>query len=107
MDVDKLFHANPPSLSPNRPANVQRPYANQNTDRINDDMSETFEGEFKVFRGSRHDEFDWSLTKVNNFLDENFQCFNYIHVIFQKVLDGNNQNTVVSPFLVKLLLSIL
>lgn len=87
VDVDKLFHANPPSLSPNRPVNVQRPLANQNTDRINDDMSETFEGEFKVFRGSRHDEFDWSLTK--------------------KVLDGSNQNTVVSPFLVKLLLSIL
>lgn len=43
---------------------MQRPQTNQNTDQFNDDMSGTFEGEFKVFRGSRHDEFDWSLTKV-------------------------------------------
>lgn len=62
IDIDKLFHANPPSLSPNGPTNVQRPLANQNNDRPNDDMAEVFD----PFRGSRHDEFDWSLTKVSN-----------------------------------------
>lgn len=66
VDVDKLFHANPPSLSPNRPMNAQRPQSNQNTDEI----SEVFDGDFKLFRGPRHDEFDWSLTKVSNIYEK-------------------------------------
>ncbi|XP_055302785.1 serine protease inhibitor 27A-like [Sitodiplosis mosellana] len=88
VDVDKLFHANPPSLSPNRPPNVQRPLQAQA--QSIDSTNPIFESddELKPYRGSRHDEFDWALTK--------------------KVLDTNEQeNTVVSPFLVKLLLSIL
>lgn len=83
VDVDRLFHSNPPSLSPSRPVNDQRPQTNQNNDEISGSSDENI----KLFRGPRHDEFDWSLTK--------------------KVLDDSNQNTVVSPFLVKLLLSIL
>lgn len=65
IEVDKLFHANPPSLSSNRPVNAQSPQSNQNADRPNDDISEVFDGDFKLFRGPRHDEFDWSLTKVS------------------------------------------
>lgn len=63
VDVDKLFHANPPSLSPNSP--VQRPQSNQNTD--NGAIGGNFDGNenFRIFRGPRHDEFDWGLTKVN------------------------------------------
>lgn len=61
VDVDKLFHANPPSLSPNRPANAQRPLSSQNTDPS---IIGIFDEDFKPFRGSRHDEFDWALTKV-------------------------------------------
>lgn len=37
----------------------------------------------------------------------NLKFMKKIILIFQKVLDDSNQNTVVSPFLVKLLLSIL
>lgn len=59
VDVDKLFHANPPSLSPN----AQRPQSNSN-DQFIDETSEANEN-FQVFRGPRHDEFDWSLTKVS------------------------------------------
>lgn len=62
VDVDKLFHANPPSLSSNGPANAQWPQSNSN-DQHNDGMSENVDN-FQVFRGPRHDEFDWSLTKV-------------------------------------------
>lgn len=62
VDVDKLFHANPPSLSPNRPVSAQRPQSNSN-DQPTDEISEANES-FQVFRGPRHDEFDWSLTKV-------------------------------------------
>lgn len=64
VDVDKLFHANPPSLSQNGTANVRRPQSNQNTDRTNDEISEVSDGDW-LFRGPRHDEFDWSLTKVS------------------------------------------
>lgn len=84
VDVDKLFHANPPVLSSSKPANAQKPLQ---TDSANS-VADFSEDEFNPYRGSRHDEFDWALTK--------------------KVLDANDdQNTVVSPFLVKLLLSIL
>lgn len=62
VDVDKLFHANPPSLS-NGPINSQRPQSNSN-DQYNDEPSEVNQN-FQVFRGPRHDEFDWSLTKVS------------------------------------------
>lgn len=61
VDVNKLFHANPPSLSPNRAVNVQRPQTTQNADSS---IIGIFDEEFKPFRGSRHDEFDWALTKV-------------------------------------------
>lgn len=64
VDVDKLFHANPPSLSPNRPANAQRPQSIQNADPSSSAISGIFDEDFKPFRGSRHDEFDWALTKV-------------------------------------------
>lgn len=68
VDVDKLFHANPPSLAPNRPPNGQRPTQtqpqSQSIDSINPVASELFEDELKPYRGSRHDEFDWALTKV-------------------------------------------
>lgn len=59
VDVDRLFHANSPSLSP---ASAQRPQSNQNTDEI----SEFPDGDIKLSRGPRHDEFDWSLTKVSS-----------------------------------------
>lgn len=55
VDVDKLFHANPPPLAPNRPVNTPRPLPA---------ISELFDDELKPYRGSRHDEFDWALTKV-------------------------------------------
>lgn len=54
VDVDKLFHVNPSStLSPNRAANVP-------TEAFDETLN------FQVFRGPRHDEFDWALTKVSN-----------------------------------------
>lgn len=61
VDVDKLFHANPPSLSQSRPMNAQKPVSNQNADPS---ITGIFDEDFKPFRGSRHDEFDWALTKV-------------------------------------------
>lgn len=68
VDVDKLFHANPPSLAPNRPPNAQRPVQahtqTQSIDSTNPAITELFEDELKPYRGSRHDEFDWALTKV-------------------------------------------
>lgn len=62
VDVDKLFHANPPSLVPNKAPNVQRPPQAQ---AQNNPVSE-FDDELKPYRGSRHDEFDWALTKVSD-----------------------------------------
>lgn len=47
VDVDKLFHANPPSL----------------TSRVSSEADNEI-SDFKIFRGPRHDEFDWALTKV-------------------------------------------
>lgn len=68
VDIDKLFHANPPSLAPNRPQNAQRPVQaqsqTQSIDSTNPVITELFEDELKPYRGSRHDEFDWALTKV-------------------------------------------
>lgn len=71
VDVDKLFHANPPSFAPNRsPPNAQRPQQvqsnPQNIDATNPVITELFDDELKPYRGSRHDEFDWALTKVFN-----------------------------------------
>lgn len=107
VDVDKLFHANPPSLSPNRPINAQKPLSNQNADPS---IVGIFDEDFKPFRGSRHDEFDWALTKVYiiKLFFIQYSSINKRKLCFQKVLDDSvQQNTVVSPFLVKLLLSIL
>lgn len=66
VDVDKLFHANPPSLAPNRSPNAQRPLQvqSQGIDASNPVITELFDDELKPYRGSRHDEFDWALTKV-------------------------------------------
>lgn len=64
MDIDKLFHANPPSLSPSGPTNAQKPVQQQSFGPGNSVISEVFEDEFNPYRGSRHDEFDWALTKV-------------------------------------------
>lgn len=66
VDVDKLFHANPPSLAPNKPSNVQRPLQAQ-AQAQNNPVSE-FDDELKPYRGSRHDEFDWALTKVSELI---------------------------------------
>lgn len=63
VDIDKLFHANPPSLSPNKPANAQK--QQNSADPVNSVISEVFEDDFNPYRGSRHDEFDWALIKVN------------------------------------------
>lgn len=60
VDVDKLFHANAPSLAPNKSPNAQRPLQAQ---AQNNPASE-LDDELKPYRGSRHDEFDWALTKV-------------------------------------------
>lgn len=62
VDVEKLFHANPPSLSPNSPVSPQWTQPNPNDQ--NGEPSDTNQS-FQVFRGPRHDEFDWSLTKVS------------------------------------------
>lgn len=82
VDVDKLFHANPPSLSPNRPVNAQIPQSNSN-DQFNDETSENNEN-FQVFRGPRHDEFDWSLTKVSKFYEKVFKLTNKFTLILMK-----------------------
>lgn len=63
VDVDKLFHANPPSLTPNRPANTQK-IQQSNNEPANNVITELFDDDFSPFRGSRHDEFDWALIKV-------------------------------------------
>lgn len=64
VDVDKLFHANPPSLAPNRAPNAQRPQLAQAQSIDSTNPVSDFEDELKPYRGSRHDEFDWALTKV-------------------------------------------
>lgn len=63
VDVDKLFHANPPSLSQNGPKDAQKP-ASANFEPANAVLSDIFDDDLKPYRGSRHDEFDWALTKV-------------------------------------------
>lgn len=60
VDVDKLFHANPPSLSPSKPSNANKPPQSDNF--ANGAIAE--DDEFNPYRGSRHDEFDFALTKV-------------------------------------------
>ncbi|XP_031618765.1 serine protease inhibitor 27A-like [Contarinia nasturtii] len=74
IDVQKLFHVNPPNLSP--------------TESSQESNTEVVDDFFVPYREPRHDEFDYSLTKK---------------VLFA----GEQKNTVVSPFLVKLLLSML
>lgn len=64
IDVEKLFHANPPSLSPNGPINAQKPVQHYSNDPSNSVIIDTFDDDFNPYRGSRHDEFDWALTKV-------------------------------------------
>lgn len=59
IDVDKLFHANPPSLSPNGLANVPKPVQHYINDPSNSVITEMFDDDFNPYRGSRHDEFDW------------------------------------------------
>lgn len=81
---------------------------------VNNEANGISDENFKLHSGPRHDEFDWSLTKVSkvttnapassNFF---FLNLNNFFLLLQKVLNDNDQNTVVSPFLVKLLLSIL
>lgn len=67
VDVEKLFHANPPSLSPKRPANAEASLSQQSNDPANAILSEVFDDDLKPYRGSRHDEFDYALTKVFQF----------------------------------------
>lgn len=87
------------------------------TDEQNADLYD----EFVPSKNPRYDEFDWVLTKVgksNNFLicnkeyDDNYICltnslFLYLSLAVQNVLAKNQSNTIISPFLVKLLLSVL
>lgn len=63
VDVDKLFHANPPVLSPIKLTNTQK---QQQIDPSNSVATDFSEDEFNPYRGSRHDEFDWALTKVRS-----------------------------------------
>lgn len=65
VDVDKLFHANPPSLTPSRPANANTQKIQQSSNEpSNNIITDLFDDDFSPFRGSRHDEFDWALIKV-------------------------------------------
>lgn len=82
VDLDRLFHANTPPLIPNsnRPGgpppqaapptfaqNAPRPVQSQpNVDSNAALPTDIFDEEFNPYRGTRHDEFDWSLTKVSN-----------------------------------------
>lgn len=50
IEIDKLFHSNPPSLSP--------------TGELNGPAEDSY----TAFREPRHDEFDYSLTKVFKFI---------------------------------------
>lgn len=53
-NVDKIYF----EYSPEEPENVE---SKQNTGETN----EVFAENFKLLHGPRHDEFDWSLTKVS------------------------------------------
>lgn len=56
VDVWALFHATPPTIT------GQTPVSSAVSNEIPD---------FTPFRGPRHDEFDWALTKVSNIRYEN------------------------------------
>lgn len=80
VDVDRLYHANPPELSPNRqqaPAHNQKPIHEPSNNAITDLFDD-----FNPYRGSRHDEFDWALTKVKNDLLQ----YHYLFLISFKKL---------------------
>lgn len=73
VDVDRLFHANPPTLS--QPAGApaaaaavapgaQKPNGAQQ-DPMSQYLGDVFDDDFIPYRGSRHDEFDFALTKVS------------------------------------------
>lgn len=64
VNVDRLFHANPPTLTPNanQPVAVQQPIVTQ--DPMAALVNDIFDDDFNPYRGSRHDEFDFALTKV-------------------------------------------
>jgi len=88
IDLNSLFHSSgsaPPSEPQNVPtlSNKMESVPNITPSDALGDLSQ----QFVPYRSSRHDEFDWALTK--------------------KVLITSNENTVISTFLVKLLLSIL
>lgn len=70
--------------------------------------------DFVPYKNARQDEFDWGLTKVCFFLSffkwfliHDSCLYFFIVVCFQSVLLNNQKNTIISPFLVKLLMSIL
>lgn len=68
VDVDRLFHANPPTLAPNAnqpaAASPQKPAATAQQDPSMGLLGDIFDDDFNPYRGSRHDEFDFALTKV-------------------------------------------
>lgn len=51
INVDELYHGNPPT------SNLNQPAASTSTDQA-------YSGLFQPFRESRHDEFDFALMKV-------------------------------------------
>lgn len=70
--------------------------------------------EFVPSKNPRYDEFDWVLTKVFkkniylfNVCDTNSPSNHTLIWFLQNVLAKNQSNTIISPFLVKLLLSVL
>lgn len=93
IDINQLYHSNKPALT-------------------QDAATEQTVDSFDPFIGTRHDEFDWLLTKVR--IAKFFGFVIYIVskwrwrenlLKFQKVLSSASENTVLSPFLVKLLVS--
>lgn len=64
VNVDRLFHANPPTLVAGQPSitSAQKPSAQQ--EAMMGALGDIFDDDFIPYRGSRHDEFDFALTKV-------------------------------------------
>lgn len=105
IDIDQLYHSNKPSLTVAQDALG----------------GEVTVDAFDPFIGTRHDEFDWLLTRVSETKSEDFLAifwtrflgifelftspFNKFAWLFQKLVSSSSENTVLSPFLVKLLVS--
>lgn len=70
VNLDSLFHAGVPTAAPVAPAPSKNTIEQQTTSDIpaqNGDVFDEFDREpFMPYRNSRHDEFDWALTKVRS-----------------------------------------